>query len=142
MERGFADCLLKPFSISELMEVSDKCAMKDTPDEKPDFSSLLSYGNESVMLDKLITETEKEIQTVRDAEQRQDHQELAALIHHLRSSWEILRADRPLRDLYKLIHNNGTPDDKAIGKAVKAMLDKGMEIIRLAREERRKYENG
>ncbi len=142
MERGFADCLLKPFSISELMEVSDKCAMKDTPDEKPDFSSLLSYGNESVMLDKLITETEKEIQTVRDAERRQDHQELAALIHHLRSSWEILRADRPLRDLYKLIHNNGTPDDKAIGKAVKAMLDKGMEIIRLAKEERRKYENG
>ena len=142
MERGFADCLLKPFSISELMEVSDKCAMKDTPDEKPDFSSLLSYGNESVMLDKLITETEKEIQAVRDAERRQDHQELAALIHHLRSSWEILRADRPLRELYKLIHNNGTPDDKAIGNAVKAVLDKGMEIIRQAREERRKYENG
>ena len=142
MERGFAGCLLKPFSISELMEVSDKCAMKDTPDEKPDFTSLLSYGNESVMLDKLITETEKEIQAVRDAERRQDHQELAALIHHLRSSWEILRADRPLRELYKLIHNNGTPDDKAIGKAVKAVLDKGMEIIRQAREERRKYENG
>jgi hypothetical protein len=28
-------------------------------DEKPDFSTLLSYGNESVMLDKLIAETEK-----------------------------------------------------------------------------------
>ena len=140
--RGFTGCLFKPFSISELMEVSDKCAMRDTPDEKLDFTFLLSYGNESVMLDKLVEETGKEMQAVRDAEQRQDLQELDALIHHLRSSWEILRADRPLRDLYKLIHHNGTPDDKAIGNAVKAVLDNGSEIIRLAKEERRKYENG
>ena len=53
------------------MEISDKCAMKGTPDEKPDFSTLLSYGNESVMLEKLITETEKEMQAVKDAEQKE-----------------------------------------------------------------------
>ena len=93
IERGFAGCLFKPFSISELLEVSDKCALKGTWDEKPNFSTLLSYGNESVMLEKLITETEKEMQAVKDAEQRKDHQELDALTHHLRSSWEILRAD-------------------------------------------------
>ena len=142
IERGFAGCLLKPFSISELMEISDKCAIKDTPDEKPDFSFLLSYGSESVMLDKLITETEKEMQSLRYAEQRKDLPELDALTHHLRSSWEILRADRPLRELYKLTHHNGTPDDKAIGNAVRAVLDKGSEIIRLAKEERKKYNNG
>ena len=142
MERGFSGCLLKPFSISELMEVSDKCAMKGNRNEKPDFTSLLSYGNEAVMLEKLITETEKEMQAVRDAEQRKDLQELNALTHHLRSSWEILRADQPLRELYKLLHSDGTPEDKTIGNAVKAVLDKGSEIIRLAKEERRKYENG
>ena len=142
MERGFSGCLLKPFSISELMEVSDKCAMKGNRNEKPDFTSLLSYGNEAVMLEKLITETGKEMQSVRDAEQRKDLQELDALTHHLRSSWEILRADQPLRELYKLLHCDGTPDDKTIGNAVKAVLDKGSEIIRLAKEERRKYNNG
>ena len=142
MERGFSGCLLKPFSISELMEVSDKCAMKGNRNEKPDFTSLLSYGNESVMLEKLITETEKEMQAVREAKQRKDLQELDALTHHLRSSWEILRADQPLRELYKLLHCDGTPDDKTIGNAVKAVLDKGSEIIQLAKEERRKYENG
>ena len=142
MERGFAGCLLKPFSISELLEVSDKCAMKGNRNEKPDFTSLLSYGNEAVMLDKLIAETEKEMQAVREAKQRKDLQELDTLIHHLRSSWEILRADQPLRELYKLLHCDGTPDDKTIGNAVKAVLDKGSEIIRLAKEERRKYENG
>ena len=142
MERGFADCLLKPFSISELMEVSDKCAMNVAQNEKPDFTSLLSYGNESVMLDKLITETEKEMQAIRDAERRKDLQELDALTHHLRSSWEILRADQPLRELYGLLHGSAIPDYKALNKAVTAVLDKGSEIIRLAKEERRKYENG
>ncbi len=142
MERGFSGCLLKPFSISELMEVSDKCAMKGNRNEKPDFTSLLSYGNEAVMLDKLITETEKEMQAVREAGLKKDLQELDALTHHLRSSWEILRVDQPLRELYKLLHYDGTPDDKTISNAVKAVLDKGSEIIRLAKEERRKYENG
>ena len=142
LERGFSDCLLKPFSISELMEVSDKCAMKGKQNEKPDFSSLLSYGNESVMLDKLIAETEKEMQSVRDAEQRKDFQELDALTHHLRSSWEILRADQPLRELYKQLHGSAVPDYEALNNAVTAVLDKGSEIIRLAKEERRKYENG
>ena len=142
MERGFSGCLFKPFSISELMEVSDKCAMKGNRNEKPDFTSLLSYGNEAVMLEKLIAETEKEMQAIREAGLKKDLQELDTLTHHLRSSWEILRADQPLRELYKLLHSDGTPDDKTIGNAVKAVLDKGSEIIRLAKEERRKYENG
>ena len=142
MERGFAGCLLKPFSISELMEVSDKCAMNVVQNEKPDFTSLLSYGNESVMLEKLITETEKEIQAVKDAERRKDLQGLDALIHHLRSSWEILRADQPLRELYKLLHCKDTPDWEAIHNILTVVQDKGLKIIRLAKEERKKYNNG
>ena len=142
MERGFAGCLLKPFSISELMEVSDKCAMKGNRNEKPDFTSLLSYGNEAIMLEKLVAETEKEMQAIREAGLKKDLQELDALTHHLRSSWEILRADQPLRELYKLLHCEGTSNNEAIYNAVTAVLDKGSEIIRLAKEERRKYENG
>ena len=80
MERGFSGCLLKPFSISELLEVSDKCAMKGNRNEKPDFTSLLSYGNEAVMLEKLITETEKEIQSVRNAGTGRPDTPLAQLV--------------------------------------------------------------
>ena len=141
MERGFSGCLLKPFSISELMEVSDRCAIKATPDGKPDFSALLSYGNEAVMLEKLITETEKEMQAVRDAAKEKDLQKLDSLIHHLRSSWEVLRADQPLNVLYGLLRGDALPDGEALSHAVTAVLDKGVEIIRLAEEERRKYED-
>ena len=141
LAKGFAGCLFKPFSISELMEVSDKCAIKATPDEKIDFSSLLSYGNEAVMLEKLITETEKEMQAVRDAATRNDLQELDALTHHLRSSWEILHADQPLRVLYGVLHGKNKSDNEALSNAVSSVLDNGIEIILLAKEERRKYEN-
>ena len=75
------------------------------------------------------------MQAIREAGLKKDLQELDALTHHLRSSWEILRADQPLRELYKLLHSDGTPEDKTIGNAVKAVLDKGSEIIRLAKEE-------
>lgn len=142
LAHGFAGCLFKPFSISELMEVSNRCAIKATLCGKPDFSTLLSYGNEAVMLEKLIAETEKEMQAVRDAATQKDLPELDALTHHLRSSWEILRADQPLRGLYGLLHNGTTLDDNALNHAVTLVLDMGTEIIRLAKEERRKYENG
>lgn len=142
IERGFAGCLFKPFSILELMEVSDKCAIKAIPGGKPDFSALLSYGDEAIMLEKLIAETGKEMQAVQDAATQKDLPELDALTHHLRSSWEILRADQPLRKLYGLLHGEGTPDDNVLNHTVTLVLDMGTEIIRLAKEERRKYENG
>lgn len=106
------------------------------------FSALLSYGNEAVMLEKLMTETEKEMQTIREAATEKDLQKLDSLTHHLRSSWEVLRADQPLNVLYRLLHGDVLPDGEALSHAVTAVLDKGAEIIRLAEEERRKYEDG
>lgn len=142
LSHGFSGCLFKPFSISELMEVTDRYAMKGESSGRPDFSSLLSYGNEASMLDKLTAETEKEMQALREAKCRNDAEGLNALTHHLRSSWEILRADQPLKVLYRLLHGEGTPDNEALSHAVDGVLEKGAEIIRLAKEERRKYGQG
>lgn len=139
---GFSGSLFKPFSISELMAVTDRFAMRMEQSGRPDFSSLLSYGNEAAMLDKLTTETEKEMQALREAKCRNDLEGLNALTHHLRSSWEILRADQPLRVLYRLLHGEGTPDNEALSHAVNGVLEKGAEIIRLAKEKRRKYGQG
>ncbi len=133
---GFSGCLFKPFSISELMAVTDRCAMKGK-DPKTGFLLTAVLWQRSSMLDKLTTETEKEMQALREAKCRNDAEGLNALTHHLRSSWEILRADQPLRVLYRLLHGEGTPDNEALSHAVKGVLDKGAEIIRLAKEERR-----
>lgn len=80
-------------------------------------------------------------QAVRDAAKEKDLQKLDSLIHHLRSSWEVLRADQPLNVLYGLLRGDALPDGEALSHAVTAVLDKGVEIIRLAEEERRKYED-
>ena len=54
----------------------------------------------------------------------------------------VLRADQPLRELYGLLHGKAIPEESELSHAVTAVLNKGAEIIRLAKEERRKYENG
>ena len=77
----------------------------------------------------------------RDAAKEKDLQKLDSLIHHLRSSWEVLRADQPLNVLYGLLRGDALQDGEALSHAVTAVLDKGLEIIRLAEEERRKYED-
>ena len=71
--------------------------------EKPDFSTLLSYGNESVMLDKLIAETEKEMQAVKDAEQRKEPPRTG----HTHTPSAKFMADSPCRPA---IEGNFTPN--------------------------------
>ena len=43
------------------------------------------------------------------AAKEKDLQKLDALIHHLRSSWEVLRADQPLNVLYGLLRGDALP---------------------------------
>ena len=81
------------------------------------------------------------MQAIRYAATQKDLQKLNALTHHLRSSWEILRADQPLRELYSVLHGKDKSDNEALSNAVSAVLDKGIEIILLAKEERRKYKS-
>ena len=83
------------------------------------------------------------MQVVKDAEQRKDLQELDTLTHHLRSSWQILRADQPLRELYAQLHGSATPDDEAICKSGDRLC--WIKVLKLSgrqKEERKKYENG
>lgn len=60
---GFSTCLFKPFGLSELMAVSEKCLspLLSDKEELPDLTSLLAYDDKAAMLDKLIAETEKDM---------------------------------------------------------------------------------
>lgn len=73
-------------------------------DELPDLSSLLAYGDKRAMLDRLITETEKDMQAVREIMERNDRKALDEWMHRQRSSWAVIRADKPLWNLYELLH--------------------------------------
>lgn len=135
---GFSGVLLKPFSIQELMEACTSCVTARMGIIKPDFSTLLFYGNEPVLLSKLIEATKEEMRAVKDAAERKDTEALRRWTHHLRSSWMVLRTEAPLHKLQVLL-SESVPDEEKTHEAVMEILETGDNIIRLAKEERRKY---
>ena len=140
IERGFAGCLFKPFTLKELINSTENALKTKPDDDLPDLKSLLAYGDSGAMLDRLIAETEKDMQELDKAGANLDRKALADLSHRLRSSWAVIRADNPLWLLYGYIQTGCS--DSELQKAVKAVLKKGDMIIELAKEERRKYDNG
>lgn len=139
LAHGFTACLFKPFDIAELMAVSEKCLLQKTEvEEHPDFSSLLAYGDKAAMLQRLITETEKDMQAVKDAEERNDRKALDGQVHRLSSSWAVIRADRPLWELYEMLHGERECSAEELRYAVDGVLRMGTLITELAKEEERR----
>lgn len=138
LTRGFTACLFKPFAIPELLATSEKCLSANAgKDELPDLTSLLAYGNKTMILDRLITETEKDIQAVMDAGEKGDRKALDEWVHRLRSSWAVIRADKPLWELHELLHQKEECSEEELQHAVSSVLEKGNMIINIAKEERR-----
>ena len=130
---GFAALLRKPFSIGELCSAVEACTgtKRKTP---PDLSALLTFGDRRRTLEGLAEATEREMEEIRAAVGRKDLKALDGWIHHLRSSWMLMKAEEPLQRLYGLIHGNGYTEgefDEAVGE----VLAQGKAIVRLAKKE-------
>lgn len=138
LAHGFTACLFKPFDMAELLAVSEKClSQKTDAEEQPDLSSLLAYGDKMTMLGRLITETEKDMQAMREAVERLDRKVLDGQVHRLRSSWAVIRADRPLWKLHELLHRNEKCSDDELRHSVNEVLRTGSAIIELAEKEKK-----
>lgn len=138
LAHGFTACLFKPFDMAELMAVSEKCVKQNcVTDNLPDFSSLLAYGNKVAMLERLITETGKDMQVIKEAANRNDRNALDGQVHRLRSSWAVIRADRPLWKLHELLHRDEECSNDEIKRAVDSVLKMGDMIMELARKEKK-----
>lgn len=135
---GFTAMLGKPFSIAELLNVVSQYANKEHK-QLPDFSALLAFGDRLHTLERLIMETKKEMDEVRKATETKDMEALDGWIHHLRSSWMLMKAEQPLQELYAVIHN-GNPTNGEIAHAVQKVLAQGKLIVDLARKEMERWE--
>lgn len=140
LAHGFSACLFKPFGLSELMAVSGKCLsafhVDNNKDGMPDLTSLLVYGDKAAMLDKLITETEKDMQAMKEAGEKHDRESLDIQVHRLRSSWAVIRADKPLWELHRLLHSDTECSDSEIQRAVNAVLVMGSKIVGQAKRQK------
>ena len=140
-EAGFSACLKKPFSVEELLQVCTGCLGDERQQEQVDFHALLEYGDRLEMLETLIRETTDDIAAMAESAERNDCESLREWTHHLSSSWEIIHAGKPLRDLFMLLQGNGEYSADEFGRAVRKVLDKGKEIIDLAQQAKESYES-
>ncbi len=135
---GFTAMFGKPFSIAELLNVITQYANKEHR-QQPDFSALLAFGDRRHTLKRLVAETKKEMNELRKAAETKDMEALGGWIHHLRSSWMLMKAEHPLQELYAVIHSN-SPTDGEIAHAIQKVLAQGKLIVDLARKEMERWE--
>ncbi len=140
LKHGFVGCLFKPFSLDELTNTVEKYALKASDTFQPDFSTLLAHGNKSEMLDSLFVETHKVLLRIEDAITQKDYKELDELVHHLRPSWAVIRAEKPLEKLHELLHMTSTTSDADIKAATISVLSAGNIIMELAEKEMEAYD--
>lgn len=131
-QKGFVAALFKPFSIDELLMKAEQSIDKSKTGYI-DLSPLFAYGNRRYRLETLISETEKEIAGIKEAAADADYGKLDYWIHHIRSSWMLIRAEQPLQELYEALHGENVSEN--IQDKVRDVLAQGEKIIRLAKKE-------
>ena len=135
--KGFAAMLSKPYSIDELLAVTE-CCIKRNKTSRIDLSPLLAFGDKRSILEKLATTTQSDMDEVRKAAEAKDMEALDNWVHHLRSSWMLIKAEQPLKMLYDAIHKKGIKDED-VQSAVNGVLAQGKLIIDLARKEAERW---
>lgn len=138
VSQGFTAMLPKPFSIGELLDVIGRCVRKKLW-RQPDLSPLLAFGDGKRTLERLVSETEKEMDEVLKAAEAKDIAALDGWVHHLRSSWMLMKAEQPLMMLYEAIHK-GSISESEVNAAVSEVLAQGRQIVELARKEAEQWE--
>ena len=136
-ENGFAAVLYKPYSIDELLAVTERC-IKPKSTSNIDLLPLLAFGDKRRTLEKLAATTQSDMDEVRKAAEAGDMEALDSWIHHLRSSWMLIKAEQPLAVLYDTIHK-GKISDNEVKAAVDAVLAQGKLIVDLARKEAERW---
>lgn len=135
--KGFATVLYKPYSIDELLAVTESC-IKRNKANSIDLSSLLAFGDRRRTLEKLADTTLSDMDEVRKAAEAGDMEALDNWVHHLRSSWMLIKAAQPLAVLYDAIHKENISEED-IQSAVNGVLEQGVIIVETARKEAERW---
>ena len=135
--KGFAAVLYKPYSIDELLAVTENC-IKPKGVNNIDLSPLLAFGDKRSILEKLAVTTQSDMDEVGKVAEAKDMEALDNWVHHLRSSWMLIKAEQPLKMLYDAIHKESI-NDEDVQSAVNAVLAQGKLIVDLARKETERW---
>ena len=135
--KGFAAVLYKPYSIDELLAVTEN-SIKRNDTNRIDLLPLLAFGDKRRTLEKLVITTQSDMEEVRKAAEAKDMKALDNWVHHLRSSWMLIKAEQPLKVLYDAIHKESASEED-VQSAVNETLAQGKLIVDLARKEAERW---
>lgn len=135
--KGFAAVLYKPYSIAELLSVTERC-VKQQQANPIDLSPLLAFGDKRCTLEKLASTTRMDMDEVRKAAEAKDMEALDNWVHHLRSSWMLIKTEQPLAALHEAIHKENLSDED-VQFAVNEVLAQGTVIMETARKEAERW---
>ena len=128
MSAGFCGCVFKPVSLKELREKVEGCIKSVKRERKMDFSKLMAYGNKESLLRTIANETKEKLVNIKAIASTEDREKMQDIVHHLYSSWGIVGADQPLRELCRLL-KSATATDEEINKAVDDVIRQAETII-------------
>ena len=98
LEAGFAACIYKPFSSSELLSLLSsikKCGLDES--RGIDFSTMLSEVNDKVkLLCSFIEQSKRDMEELTSAVDDGDREKLREIIHRMQPMWELLQMEDTL----------------------------------------------
>lgn len=130
MKRGFSGCIFKPFSMRELMDVTNQFIKGEVhPNGKIDLSPLYEYGERQRTLWLFEEETEENIHRIDKAWEKGDRHELREVLHSMRGTWELIGCSELLNRVFTIVKDSSS-SDKKISQGINEIKRQCDEIIK------------
>lgn len=139
LKAGFAACIYKPFSSSELISLLSTITTSLPVERKRiDFSAMLSeVSDKKRLLDSFISQSEKDKSELDMALKLKDRKKLREITHRMQPMWELLRM-KELLSAYRVLLRDSTTNDDAIQKYTQQIIEcTGVLIIEAENEIKR-----
>lgn len=108
LEAGFSGCVYKPFSSKELLPAISRHYQSAQKQLAVDFSPILEdVQDKRKILRMLITETNRNMESLELALKTADHEQLRRTIHRMFPMWEMLRIENMLANCRKALAGPG-----------------------------------
>lgn len=139
LKAGFAACIYKPFSSSELISLLSTITTSLPVERKRiDFSAMLSeVSDKKRLLDSFISQSEKDKRELDMALKLKDRKKIREITHRMQPMWELLRM-KELLSAYRVLLRDSTTNDDAIQKYTQQIIEcTGVLIIEAENEIKR-----
>lgn len=139
IESGFTDCIHKPFSMKELLDmVSSVVSHNRVESHTADFSSFTAdVRDKRKLLRIFITQSEQNMEDLQSAIKTGDIEKFHDIVHEIKPSLELLRADEPLEKLRATL-NDSAYDKNTVNEQAESLIEHISTLITEAENEIKK----